>query len=308
MLTVRTSVGEVQHSSRHRLVAGLLCLLTVLAPAGPALAEDIYDIDATLEEAGFAEAYVDVVEADDGQRVTIDFDVSATADEKAYVDGARRAAEVVWDELEVQISTVDVQPTYAVTWLDGELPAAISFTRRDLEGAFGPRAEELDAAGDPYGGGSSTDVYLGDVAGAVVGAVVLLVLGGIGLAVVLLVRRDRRTRATTTGWGGPPGWGPPSAGAPVWGGPPAAASGWGGYPTPTGSPYAGPPPYAGLSPASPPYGGLSPASPPYAGPPPTGPAYPAPAPQTSEPVPAPAAPPLPPTFDPADPWRTPPPG
>lgn len=217
--------------------ACLLALLATLVLASPSSADDIVDIDSTLIDAGLPDAFVDVLESDEGPRVTVDYDVSGTADEAAYESQARRAAELVWTGLELRVQAVDVQPSYGVAWLGGDLPAAVSFTRRDLQAAFGPRPaaldEETDAYGDGAASGSTTDVYLGGIGSAFVAGLVLLVFAGLVLAVVLLARRV--PRAATPSWGGPPwpapGWGtapvqaapPPSSFEPAdpWRSPPA---------------------------------------------------------------------------------------
>lgn len=238
--------------SRRRLVAGALLASTCLLTAGPALADDIYDIDGRLEDAGLTDAYVDVLEAEPGRRITVDFDPGATVDRAGYEATAKRGAEQVWDHLETRVSVIDVQPTYGVPWLDGELPPTVSYTREDLQAGFGPRPAGLDVDRDPYDDDSGvSDVAVG------IGVLVVLLVGLVVVLVVVLVvrRRPARHAVPYAAWGAPGGqqYGPPYGPqyGPAWGAPPPGPTG-----TVQGVPY-------GTQPLDPPQGApVPPAAPP----------------------------------------------
>lgn len=187
---------------RRRVVAALALLLLAAAPAS---ADDIFDIDGRLQEAGLPEAVVDVLETDAAPRVVVDFDVrEETPDDAAYRAQALEAAEVVWEHLEVRVGAVDVQPTYAAPWLDGQLPPVVSYTRADLEEGFGPRPAALD---------EETDAYAADGNGAVVedsyllvpvlGGVLLLLLVAVVVLLGVLVARSGRRPDPYDAWGAP---------------------------------------------------------------------------------------------------------
>ena len=202
----------------------------LLAPASPASADDIYEIDGRLQDAGFDLAYTEAFDAADrpGMRIVIDFD-SDSADESAYQREAEQAAELVWDHLDGRVLVVDVAPTFDVSWAESGLPTALSFDRAALTERFGARPAGLDGA----------DVEAFDEEGlAFLGAVVaawLLSVVVVGAGTFFLTRARYRRAATAVppgywgGWTGPPtppaawpqpaSWPPPVAGPGQW--PPA---------------------------------------------------------------------------------------
>lgn len=187
---------------RRRAVAALALLL--LLAAAPASADDIFAIDGRLQEAGLPEAVVDVLETDAAPRVVVDFDVRGrTPDDAAYRAQALQAAEVVWDHLEVRVGAVDVQPTYAAPWLDGQLPPVVSYTRADLEAGFGPRPPELDEETDAYAAGGDGFVEDSYLLLPLLGGLVLLLLVAAVVLLVVLVVRGRRRPDPYDGWGAP---------------------------------------------------------------------------------------------------------
>lgn len=184
-----------------------MCALT-----GPASADDIYEIDWRLQDAGLDLAYTDAFDAADraGVRIVVDFD-SGSQDEAAYRREADQAAELVWDHLEGRVLAVDVAPTYDVPWAEDGLPSALSFDRATLTERFGARPAGLDSA----------DIETADEGGlAVVGAVVagwLLSLLVVGTGTFLLARAHFRRPQTAV----PPGyWHGPNGPSGSW--PPAA--------------------------------------------------------------------------------------
>lgn len=188
--------------------------LIVLLAASPASADDLFEIDDRLVDAGFERAYTESVPAEDGARVVVDFSSGSTT-RAQYEQEAARAAEVVWLHLEEEVQTVDVAPTSGVPWLDDALPPAVSFVRADLEERFGSRPEELDR---PSEQAFEEDAYV-DVFGLLfVGAVLLglFVVAGLVVAVVVLARR---AAPPPNPWGAPAyaptTWEPPPAAPPV---------------------------------------------------------------------------------------------
>lgn len=190
----------------------------LLAAASPASADDIYEIDGRLQDAGLDLAYTEAFDAADrpGVRIVIDFD-SGSQDEAAYQREAAKAAELVWDHLDGRVLVIDVAPTFDVPWVENGLPSALSFDRTALTERFGARPAGLDSA----------DVETFDEAGrAFAGAVVagwLLSLAAVGAGTFFLTRaRYRRTSNAV-----PPGyWGD-------WTGPAVSPTAW---PQPAASP------------------------------------------------------------------------
>ncbi len=205
---------SVPHRIRVAIVAASVLLL--LAPASPASADDIYEIDGRLQDAGFDMAYTEAFDAADrpGVRIVIDFD-SASEDEAAYQREAERAAELVWDHLDGRVLAIDVAPTFDVPWTENGLPSALSFDRAALTERFGARPAGLDGA----------DVETFDEAGlAFVGAVVagwLLSVVVVGAGTFFFTRARYRRASTAVppgywdGWTGPTvppaAWPPPAA-------------------------------------------------------------------------------------------------
>ena len=220
---------------RPLLVGGVVALLVGLA-AAPALGDDEIEIDERLWDAGFDEAFTNPLYSDDGARIVIDYDSDAES-EQAYREEARRAAELVWDHLELRVLAIDVTPSYEEDWAD-PVPPTVSLTRAELEQLFGPRASGLDAAGagDVYGDefyGSETEFLLFGLLSfllpAVVGAVAGAVVGG---AVGFGIGRSSGRRSAEPAWG--PAWSGP------WAGPGAPPAPWPGAPWP-GAPEPGAP-------------------------------------------------------------------
>jgi hypothetical protein len=211
---------------------GLAALLALLVTASPAFADDEYEIDERLADAGFEDALSNYANAESGVRVYIDY-LTDSEDRAAYEDEAAEIARIVWEHLALRVLAVDVASLSEVGWLDGDLPPAVSFTRSELEQQHGPRATGLDA--------NESSMWADDTAGLVfagIAGVVVLLLGGAGgFLLGWLVGRRRRKDAwgSAPAWAGasPPGWGAPSPGQGSWppadGGPPSSA------PPPSGS-------------------------------------------------------------------------
>lgn len=190
--------------------------LLLLAAASPAAADDIYEIDWRLQDAGLDLAYTEAFDAADrpGVRVVIDFD-SGSEDEAAYQREAEQAAQLVWDHLEGRVLAIDVAPTFDVPWAENGLPSALSFDRVALTERFGARPAGLDSA----------DIETFDEGGlAFVGAAVagwvlsVAVVGAVVGAGTFFITRARYRRASTVvppgywgGWPGPASWPPPAA-------------------------------------------------------------------------------------------------
>lgn len=213
------------------LVVALTAALAVLAPAGAA-ADDEIEIDERLLEMGYDDAYTGYLYAEvdgrEGVRVSVDY-ASDSEDAQAYEQQAQEVAGVVWRHLELRVLAVDVTPTYGVSWLDGQLPPAISLTATELRRIHGPRPEELDDGG-PGAYGSDEDLVAAAAAFGLVALLVVAVLvaaGGVGG--FLLGRRSGRRSGQPDAWGVAPtawsggGWAPPPSGWAPSGPPP---SGW----------------------------------------------------------------------------------
>jgi hypothetical protein len=89
---------------RLRVAIVAVSVLLLLIPASSAAADDIYEIDGRLQDAGFDLAYTEAFEAADrpGVRIVIDYDSgsgsgSGSEDEAAYQREAEQAAELVWN-------------------------------------------------------------------------------------------------------------------------------------------------------------------------------------------------------------------
>ena len=228
-------------SPQLRVAIVTACAL-LLTPASTASADDIYEIDGRLQDAGLDLAYTEAFGAVDrpGVRILVDFD-SSSQDEAAYQREVEQAAELVWAHLEGPVLAIDVAPTFDVPWAENGLPSAVSFDRAALVERFGARPPGLDGA----------DVETVDEGGvAFVGALVagwLLSVVAVGAGAFVLARaRYRRAWAAVGaghwgGWTGPatvPGAPPQPAGWPqpaAWP-PPATVPGqW--PPAPTAPPH-----------------------------------------------------------------------
>jgi hypothetical protein len=202
----------------RRLLALLAVTAAVLLPAVPAAADDTFEIDSRLVDAGFADAWTNYSDGDRGSRVSVDYDTSS-ADQAAYDQEAAEIARLVWEHLEVRVLAVDVAPTSGVAWLDGQVPPAVTWNRADLEREHGARGAGLDDNVSAYG-----DEWIFVVGSLGVVAVIGAALGFLG---GWLVGRRRKPDPWAGGPGGYGGYGAPGGawGAPQWG--PPGSGGWG---------------------------------------------------------------------------------
>ena len=138
----------------HSAAVAALLMAVLLGSAPAAYADDIFEIDERLIDAGFDEAYTEVIPAarGDGVRVLVDFD-SDSQDQGTYAQEAGRIVEVIWNHLDGRVLAVDVISTSAVDWAPQSLPPSVSFTAAQLRAEFGPRPTALDEAEiDPFEG------------------------------------------------------------------------------------------------------------------------------------------------------------
>jgi hypothetical protein len=224
----------------------LAAVVAAVLLAGPAASDDEIEIDQRLVDAGFEDAVTSYHNADGGVRVLVDYR-TGSADRVEYEAEAAEIGRLVWESLDLRVQTVDVAPTSAVGWLDGDVPPAISFARGDLQQRFGARRPALDANDSSFWGSDEGGLLFAGVAALVI----LLVGAGGGFLAGFLLGRRRRPDA---GWGAPPvgTWGGPAG---QWGGPAGQSAGppappsqpgpWGG-PGPTGQ--GGAPPSTGADP------------------------------------------------------------
>lgn len=201
------------------LLVATVATAALLGSASSASADDIYEIDGRLQEAGFDEAFTEAFSAADrpGVRIVIDF-ASGSADEAAYEREAEQAAELVWDHLDGRLLAVDVAPTYDAEWAEDGLPTARSFDRATLIERFGTRPAGLDAADVE----TFDDEGLAFLGAAVAGWLVSLLVVGLGTFFLTRARYRRPSPAASPEhWGGmtgPPGawsspatWPPPAS-------------------------------------------------------------------------------------------------
>lgn len=164
-----------------RRTGALLVVAVVLV--GCSVIESEQETERALEAAGYSGASVDVVM--DGGDETVQVTYPPTGlDERAERVRAARAAEIVWDTLDVRVGEI-VFYIEDTEYSAGEL----GYSRAGLEALFGPRpasAEEKSA--DDF---REALVQAGVIALVVVLLVCALVLAGL----VALVRRARRGRA-----------------------------------------------------------------------------------------------------------------
>lgn len=199
----------------RRVGTVLVGLLATLLLAAPAVADDEFEVDGRLADAGLEEPFTTLLGFGRGVRVHVDYR-SLSADQAAYEAEAREAAELIWQHLEYRVLAVDVAPTSGVVWRDGDVPPAVSLTRGDLEAEFGVRPQGLDDA-DPF---AYEEFDTGPVA-AVVGWSLLGLLVAGGIALIVWARRGKKAPASSwgpdpwaAGWGAPPGpWPPGQPGA-----------------------------------------------------------------------------------------------
>ncbi len=212
-----------------RLCTGVAALLmAVLFGAAPAAyADDIFEIDDRLVDAGVDEAFTEAYAAaeGDGVRVVVDFD-SDSVDQDEYEQQAGRIAEVIWNHLDGRVLVVDVSTTYAVDW-EESLPPTVSFTATQLRAEFGPRPDELDVAGvETVEDFETAGSFF--LAGAV-GVWLLSIVATAGITVLIM----RGNRDRVAGWAPAGPWGQPGP----WGqGGPWGSPGPWGEPGPWGQP------------------------------------------------------------------------
>lgn len=199
-----------------------LVVAALLGVAPTVHADDIYEIDGRLIDAGFDEAYTEAYSAaeGDGVRIVVDFD-SDSQDEREYEQEAGRIAEVIWNHLDGRVLVVDVSSAFAVDWEQEGLPPTVSFTAAQLRAEFGPRPSELDVADvETVEDFESTGSFF--AAGAA-GVWLLSLVATAGVTVWIM--RGRRSSvdawAPAGPWGQPGQWGPPGQwGSPGQWGPP----------------------------------------------------------------------------------------
>ena len=198
-----------------RRCAGVALLMAaLLGTASTAYADDIYEIDERLIDAGFDEAFTEAYPAADadGVRVLVDFD-SDSGDEREYEQEAGRVAEVIWNHLDGRVLVVDVSSSFTVDWQRDSLPPTVSFTAEQLLAEFGPRPSALD----------EVDVETVEELGAVgsyflagaVGVWLVSIVATAGITVLIM----RGQRARVDAWAPPGSWGPPGP----WGQPPVSS-------------------------------------------------------------------------------------
>ena len=200
-----------------------LVVAALLGVAPTVHADDIFEIDGRLIDAGFDEAYTEAYSAaeGDGVRIVVDFD-SDSQDEREYEQEAGRIAEVIWNHLDGRVLVVDVSSTFTVDWEQESLPPTVSFTAVQLRAEFGPRPSELDVADvETIEDFESMGSFF--AAGAA-GVWLLSLVATAGVTVWIM--RGRRSSvdawAPPGPWGQPGQWGPPGQwGQPGQWGPPA---------------------------------------------------------------------------------------
>lgn len=163
-----------------RCRAALLALVTVLA--GCSVIESELETQRALEAAGYAGASVDVVMDGGDEVVKVSYPPTGL-DERAERVRAERAAEVVWDTLDLRIGEL-VFYIEDTEYSDGRL----GYSRAGLEELFGPRPGSVEE-------NSGDDFRAALVKAGVIALVVVLALCAAFLAVVFaLIRRARRGR------------------------------------------------------------------------------------------------------------------
>jgi hypothetical protein len=201
---------------RAALAVAVLSLAAVVGPAGAASADDIYEIDERLVDAGFAWALTSALPAadSDGVRILVEFE-SASANEAALAEEAREISGLVWEHLEGEVLAIDVTSTAEVPWVPEGLPPTVSTARWQLVQDFGERpaglddsdVETVDETGASGGYGYEDGPSSGGVLVVVwLGSVVLAVALAVGLTV--LAMRSRRPAVAAWGAGayGPQAW------------------------------------------------------------------------------------------------------
>jgi hypothetical protein len=208
-----------RHAGRH-IAALLVAPLCVLLLAGPAAADDEFEIDERLVDAGYRDAYTTYINAEDGVRVVVEYrsDSNDRAGSEAETEDIAR---LVWENLELRVVAVDIASTQAAQWLDGDVPPMASLVRGDLQQRFGPRDAALDTDESPSFGEDEALIFLG------VGALVVLFVGAGGGFLVGWLIGQRRGRRSVSGaappwqqaqWQQPQQW--PAQQFGTWGDPP----------------------------------------------------------------------------------------
>lgn len=202
-------------------MAVLVAVTLGLAPS--AHADDMFDIDARLDDEGFSYAYTEVLPAgsSDGIRVQVDYESDSTTRQE-YEQEAAQLARIIWLNLDGRVLAVDVLTTYEVSWTAGGLPPAVSFDLAQLQQAHGDRPAGLDE-GDPFGEFGAFDDFGFMAAGIGMSMVfvlvpIVLVLLLLAAAVGITVAVVRRKPQPSGAWAGAPGGWP--AGPPPWPGQP----------------------------------------------------------------------------------------
>lgn len=210
-------------------VMALALVAVVGGLAGTASADDIYEIDERLIQAGFDQAYTSALlahDSDDGVRIAVEYE-SHTDDEGAHAEEAARIAELVWRHMDGRVLAVDVSSNVEPSWAPGSLPPTISTGRLQLEQAYGERppglddrdVETADEALEEFG-----QMYAEEE--ALLGGVLLffgwLVSVAVAVGLTVLVMRSRRPAGSAWGQG-------PYGGQNEWSGQPwAAQQAWSG--------------------------------------------------------------------------------
>ncbi len=203
-------------------VAALL-VAALLGVAPTAHADDIYEIDLRLIDAGFDEPYTEAYSAaeGDGVRIVVDFD-SDSQDEREYEQEAGRIAEVIWNHLDGRVLVVDVSSTFTVDWEQESLPRTVSFTAAQLRAEFGPRPSDLDVADVETIEDFESMGSLFAAGAAGVWLLSLVMAAGVTVWIMRARHSSVDAWAPAGPWGQPGQWGPPGQwGQPGQWGPPA---------------------------------------------------------------------------------------
>lgn len=237
-------------AATRRSVTWWLCLIAVAAVllSGCETATGYIGTLLELDQAGIDNPSI----SNTGDQVILAYD--STVPQSELVEEENRAAEVIWRNLPLRFTTLEVDPRR-------DLGVPRVYSREELEGRFGPRPARLDKGqGDIERDLRNT--WSNVLRALVIAVVALLVL--VALVIVLVVRavRKRPPAAPPAGWaaataGGPqPPWPQPPPGYP----PAQPGQGWGAQ-APAGQPPA--PPQAPWQPGAAPQGTPYPPQPPW---------------------------------------------
>lgn len=218
MQTTTPTAAGPQPTRRGRRLAALVAAALVLAlVAGCSTVRVLAGFTETMSDAGFTNPRVEFT----GTRSIILVVSAGSPPGSTTAEAHEEAARLVWERFPRRVEQVRIT-------IDGDRE---DLDRSALQERFGPRDPDLDATAlDEEVDRFTTQLLLG----MAVGGLLLVAVTGV---IVLLVVRNRRTRAPQTrpsaaggrpGWpGAPPGWPPPGvsgppAGPPEW--PPPHAS------------------------------------------------------------------------------------